>query len=235
MADLSEIRALIRDFISQENTSNTDFSNTELNGYANLGMRFLGKLVKYPRDMIEWQAELGKASYTLPDDAIIIRTAYFGDRSIGGDTIPLQIMPEEALKAVNPSWLSEDTASYGKPARIILLDKNTVLVNPTPNSDESASGKKLQIGYVYQPADMSADSDVPDIPLAYHDFIAEYAYYLCLVGKLNLYEKGMAVLNTVIDKAKKFENLIVKDTEGGLGFFWGNDINIDDVGGFTLR
>jgi len=188
-------------------------------------MRFLGKLVKYPRDMIEWQVEEGKPSYTLPADSIIIRTAYFGNKSIGGDVLPLQIMPEEALKAINPSWLSEDTSSRGRPSKIILLDKSTVLINPTPDSSESVSGKKLQVGYVYEPADMAADSDIPDIPLAYHDFIAEYAFHLCLAGKLNLYEKAVSVLNTVVDKAKKFESLIVKDTEGGLGFYWGSGIN----------
>lgn len=226
--NLSQIKSLVRDFISQESTSNTDFSDTELTGYINQGVRFLGALVKQPRDLIEVQVEAGKPSYTLPSDAIIIRTAYFGDTSLTGDVRPLTALTEEALKEVVPSWLSQVESDRGRPQRIILQDRRTVLVNPTPSTSESASGKKIRIGYVYQPAILVNDSDEPDLPIVYHDFVGEYAYYLCCIGKLNLYEKGVSILNTLIDKAKKFENLIVKDTEAGFGFSWGRTIDPSD-------
>ena len=232
---LSQIRSLVRQFISQTDTNNTDFTDSELNGYINLGTRYLGKLVKHPRRIAEIQVEAGKAGYTLPSDAVIIRTAYFGTVS-DGDTIPLSVMTEEALKEQVPSWLSEDSSDYGRPSRMILLDRTTVVVNPTPSTAESVTGKKLRIGYVYQPAVLSAESDEPDLPIVYHDFIAEYANYLCCNGKLKEYEKGVSILQTVMDKAKKFENLIIKDTEAGFGFSWGGSFGADDDGhGITLR
>jgi hypothetical protein len=235
MSTLGQGRALLRDFISQEDTGNTDFSDSELTGYLNSGTRFLGALVKHPRDMVEIQAEEGKPAYNLPSDAVIIRTAYFGDVSISGDVLPLSIGTEESLKAQVPSGLDQSTYSRGRPQRIILWDRNTVLLNPTPNASESASGKKLHLGYVYQPGLMVADGDEPDLPIVYHDFIPEYAFYLCLMGKLNMPDKGAMVLKTLVDKAKKFEHLIVKDMEGALGFSWGSAISPDDEGGLTLR
>lgn len=227
MATLSQIRSLVRQFISQTDTSNTDFTDDELNGYINLGVRFLGGLVKHPRDLVEIQVEQGKAAYTLPTDVVIIRTAYFGDVS-SGDVKPLEVLTEEALKSVVPGWLSEQASDQGRPQRMILLDRSTVLVNPTPSATESASGKKLRLGYVYQPAALSADADIPDLPIVYHDFISEYANHICCMGKLKEYEKGVSILQIVLDKAKKLENLIVKDTEAGFGFSWGGALDPDN-------
>lgn len=226
MATLSQIRSLVRQFISQTNTANTDFTDPELNGYINMSARFLGALVKHPRRLSEIQVEEGKAAYTLPSDAVIIRTAYFGTVS-DGDTRPLTVLTEEGLKEQVPSWLSENSSDYGRPSRMILLDRTTVVVNPTPSASESVTGKKLRIGYVYQPAVLSADADVPDLPIVYHDLIPEYTNHLCCMGKLKEYEKGVSILQTVMDKAKKLEHLIIKDTEAGFGFTWGG-INTDD-------
>ena len=223
--NLGQARDLVRIFISQTDTTNTDFTDAELNGFINVGIRFLGALVKHPRDMIEIQAEAGKSSYQLPADAVIIRTAYFGDVSAQGDVRPLFVMTEEALKEQVPSWLSQDTVDYGRPQRIILLDQNTILIIPTPGSDEAASGKKIRLGYVYQPSELSTDISVIDLPIVYHDFVPEYANYLCCMGKLKEYEKGVSILETVINKAKKLENLVIKDTEAGFGFFWGGGFN----------
>ena len=236
MSTLSQLRSLVRQFISQTDTANTDFTDSELNGYLNMGTRFLGALVKHPRDLIEIQAEQGKAAYQLPTDAIIIRTAYFGTVS-DGDAIPLSVLTEEALKEVVPRWLSESATDQGRPSRMILLDRNTILVNPTPSADESVTGKKIRLGYVYQPATLSSDADEPDLPIVYHDLIPEYANHLCCMGKLKEYEKGVSILQTVLEKAKKLENLIIKDTEAGFGFSWGGGLNPDDdgIGGLVLR
>jgi hypothetical protein len=235
MSTLGQSRALTRDFISQEDTANTDFTDSELNGYSNMGVRFLGALVKHPRDMVEIQVEEGKPAYNLPSDAVIIRTAYFGDVSVSGDVLPLFIGTEESLKVEAPSWLDESTASRGRPQRIILWDRNTVLVNPTPNAAQAAAGKKLHLGYVYQASPLVADGDEIDLPLVYHDLVAEYAFYLCLMSKLNMPDKAAMVLKTLMDKAKKLENLIVKEMEGALGFVWGGSMGPDDEGGLYLR
>jgi len=233
MSTLSQIRGLIRTYISQSDTSNTDFTDSDLNGFANEGQRFLGALVKKPIDHVEIQVEQDVPAYTLPVDAILINTAYFGDANKTGDVLPLTVVTEEGLKEVVPNWLDETTKTQNRPTRIILLDMRTVLINPRPNAAESASGKLLMISYVFQPSNMTNDSDTPTLPVVYHDLIAKYGAHLCYMSKLNKPDLGAALLSQVIDLAKKLEPLIVKEVNS-LGFSWGGgfDPNSDS---FVMR
>ena len=230
MSNLGQIRNLTRVKISQTDETNTDFTNADLNGFINEGQRFLGAIVKKPIDHVEIQVQQDYPAYTLPNDAILLNTVYFGDTTISGDVKPLQILTEEALKEINPSWMDENTTSQARPLRIVLLDRTTVLINPRPNSAESVSGKKLRIGYVYQPANMANDSDNPDLPIVYHDLIAEYAHVQCLFSKLKQPDVATALLGTMIDKAKKLEPLIVKEAND-FGFSWGGSINPNEDSG----
>ena len=234
LANLGQIRTLTRVYISQTDSANSDFTDSELNGFINEGLRFLGALVKKPIDHIEFQLEAGKPAYTLPTDTVIITTAYQGDLSISGDVRPLQILTEEALAAIKPSWLDENSNSRGAPAFAILIDRRTVLVHPTPDTASSASGKKLHLGYVYQPATMSSDGTDPDLNIVYHDLISQYAAHLCWLTKLNKPDIGVALMGQVMEKAKRLENLIVKDTLN-LGFTWGNFIDPDNDGIVMVR
>ena len=134
MSTLSQIRSLVRVNISQTDETNTDFTNTELNGFINEGVRFLGALVKQPRDHVYVQTEDNKSSYTLPSDAILLLTAYFGDKTKSGDVRPMEIIPEEALKEKMPNWLDESGVNNGRPYYAVLMGKRTVLVAPTPNA-----------------------------------------------------------------------------------------------------
>lgn len=227
MANLGQIRALIRAGISQEDTTNTDLTDSQLNGYANIGVRELGALVKKPIDHVSVQAEQGVPAYTLPADTVIMTTAYFGDVSGNGDVQPLRIIPEEELRQVAPGWMSQATASQGRPSFAVLIDRLTVLVYPTPSAIESVSGKKIHIGYVYQPAILVSDSDIPDLPIVYHDLISRYAISLAWSSKLGKPELGAAILQEVYGKAKKLEGLIVKDSESP-GFYWGSFVDTDD-------
>lgn len=234
MSTLSQLRSLVRVNINQTDETNTDFSNIELNGFLNEGTRFLGALVKKPIDHAEVQVEQDKPAYTLPSDAIIMLTAYFGNVAQSGDNLPLRVIPEEALKEIAPSWMDETVGSQGRPAYAVLLDRRTVLVYPRPNATESATGKTLKIGYVYQPAAMSGDGEEPDIPIVYHDLIAQYALQMCYFSKLNKPDLGAGILKSVVDKAKKFESLIIKDSDS-TGFFWGSAIDPEDEGGLRFR
>lgn len=224
MATRSQIRNLGRVYISQTDTSNTDFSDSDLNGFIDEGIRFLGALVKKPIDHVSIQATDDTALYTLPSDAVILLTAYFGDRTIQGDVKPIQIIPEEELKSSYPSWLDQTSSSKGTPQYLTLLDRRTVMLTPRPNAAESATGKKLHIGYCYQPAALGSDSDSPDLPIVYHDLVSQYIAYMCYMSKLNKPELGTQILSQIIDKAAKLEDLIVKDSQNA-GFFWGSAID----------
>lgn len=227
MATLSQIRDLVRVYISQSDPANSDFTNPDLTGFINEGLRFLAALVKKPIDRIEVQLEVGKPAYTLPSDTIILLTAYYGDLSIAGDVTPLSIITEEALRAIAPSWLDESSSSRGEPAYAVLIDRRTVLIYPTPDTASGAGGKKLHVGYVYQPPNLVADGDEPDLPIVYHDLVSKYAAHLCFMTKLKEPDRAVQLLEEVMTLAKKHEELIVKDAVT-FGFTWGRDIDPDD-------
>lgn len=234
MSNLGQIRTVARGKISQTDETNTDFTNQELNSSINEGARFLGVLVKKPTDHVEVQAQVGYPAYNLPGDALLLATAYFGDLSIPGDVWPISIITEENLKEIRPSWMDESAQARGRPQYIILADRKTVLVNPTPDDASSASGKKIHINYVYQPALMVNDSDEPDLPLEYHDLLADYTQHLCYLGKLKQPDLGVALLQQIVEKAKKLEPMIIKEAVS-FGFAWGRSIDPNDDFVSTIR
>ena len=231
MATLLQIRTKVRTDISQADATISDFSDTELNGFINEGMRYLGALVKRPNDHIDIQVVDNTEGYTLPTDALLLIDAYFGDNSISDDVLPLQILTEEALRAVNPRWLDKTTNTKGRPLRIILLDSQTVLIDPRPDTTYSSSGRKLILNYCYQPVALSSDSDIPSIPIVFHDLIAKYAQYSCYVGKLNKPELALPLFDSLNSMAKRLENLGTKE-QLNTGFYWGS--TIDDNEGSLL-
>ena len=213
------IRSIARDLIRQEDTDNTDFSDNELNNYIDEGCRLLATIVQYPRDEVDYQAQSNVGAFTVPEDYILLRSASFGDVSIGGDKSPLRTMTKEQLTAERPYWRDETSDNTGKPLRIIELDRNTLYIDPRPSAEESASGKKLTVEYVYSPAQMSNDTDVPELPIVYHDLIPEYVQSKCYNGKLNRPADGASIFKNMIDKAKTLEPVVASDLERK-SMFW---------------
>lgn len=172
----------------------------------------------------------------MPSDAILLIDAYFGDSSIANDLVPLEILTEEALKASNAVWLDKTTSSQGRPTRLILLDSQTVVVNPRPDLVSSASGKKLVLNYCFQPPDLSGDADVSLVPIIFHDLIAKFAVAQCYMsGKMNKPDVGLSLYNTLESRAKKIESLATREQLNN-GFYWGSTVGEDDglLGNYRL-
>lgn len=231
MATLAQIKAKVRLDISQSDTTTSDFTDDQLTGFINEGNRYVGKLVRKPTDHIEIQAEDDKEGYTLPTDAILLVDAYFGDKDTANDLVPIEILTEEALKFIAPNWMDKTSTSKGRPRRIFLLDAQTVVVWPRPDTASSATGKKLVLNYCYEPAVMSVDSDIPETPIIFHDLISKYAVHLCYLGKLNKPDVGLGILGSLETMAKKIENLVNKE-QLNTGFSWGT--RVGDDGDFSL-
>lgn len=228
MATQSETRTLVRQAISQPDATGGDFSDTELNGFIDQGVRFLGALVKKPIKRTSFQATVDVGLYavaTYAPDIIIATKAYFGNTATPGDVRPMRIIPEEELADVSPSWLDAHTSSQGRP-QYLIRDGANLLLYPRPNADESTTGKKVYLSYVYQPAD-SSDAVELDLPIVYHDLVAQYAIHLCYLGKLANLDQARAIKAQVEKDAKRLETLIVKDSES-LGFYWGGYIDWQD-------
>lgn len=236
MATQSDTRTLVRQGISQTDPSTSDFSDAELNGFIDQGVRFLGALVKKPIKRTSFQVTLDTALYaiaTYAPDLIIPTKAYFGDASINGNILPLRIIPEEELAEISASWLDSATQSQGRP-QFLIKDGANLLLYPRPNAAESATGKKAYISYVYQPA-VSSDAVALDLPIVYHDLAKDYAVHLCYMGKLNNPDLGLSIKSQIQKDAKRLEMLITKESESP-GFHWGSYIEPDDfwIGAITL-
>src|SRR3990167_4387800 len=98
MPTLQQIRNSTRILISQTDSSNSDFTDSELNGLINQGLIFFAVQTKWPRDLISIQAEEDKDTYTLPSDNLLIVDAYFGNTDTNSDVRPLTIISPQVLK-----------------------------------------------------------------------------------------------------------------------------------------
>ena len=235
MATLQQMRSRAYAQISQEEGS-SDITASEMNGYLNEGQRFLAPIIKYPRVSTNYVPVAGTPAYTVPSDFILLLNAYYGNPAIGGDLVPLDIMTEETLKALFPSWQDESVTARGAPQRVILLDRLTFYLHPTPDADASVSGKKFRIGYVYQPADLTSDGSSSILPITYHDLIVDYAKYRCLTGKLNKQEEGDRILQSIVTRSKMLEPVVTKEFDIQ-ALAWGDHAdnpNTDDYGGIVF-
>lgn len=227
MATLSDTRTLVRNDIAQP--TGGDFADSEINGFIDQGVRFLGALVKKPIKRTSFQVVVDTPTYsivTYAPDLVIPTVAYFGDASVPGDIRKIRIIPEEELAEIHPAWLDTHSSSQGRPL-FLVRDGANLLLNPRPSAAESASGKKVYLSYVYQPAVLASDLTSLDLPIIYHDLVARFAISLCYAGKLSDSEKAKEIKDQVIVDAKKLEGLITKDSESP-GFHWGSYVEPDD-------
>ena len=182
---LQQIRNDFRLLIGQQTTSTSDFTDAEVNGLANEAQEYLAVRAEYPRDIVSVQAEQDKGVYNLPTDTLNLKQAYFGDKDTSGDIKNLVILTEEGLSERRPDWLGEVGGDSGEPDTVMLLNRTQVFLSPPPNADNSATGKKLWLSYIYYPAAMSADGDSPDLPDVYQHLLKFRMATLAYLGKLN--------------------------------------------------
>lgn len=226
----------LRNFISQPTAGTSDISDSALLGFMNEGVQFISTKIEWPRDIVSVQVEDDIPAYTLLTDTLKILTAYFGDQNVQGDVRPLHVVTEEKLNEYDSSWLDKTSSSKGTPNKIMLLDRNTILVHPRPNTTQSASGKKIYLNYVYYPAALSADGDIPDLPPIYHDSIKEYAAYLCYMGILKNPNLAKEILKTMLTKIEMIKPSVVSSFEEKY-FGWGNyegDSSSDSISNYIL-
>lgn len=228
---LSDIRSQVYSLLRETSSTDSNFTDAQINSFINQTVKLLVPIIEQPRKFSSGtQVTQGTGGYTVPSDFVMLKTAYFGDESINGDSRPLQFVTEQVLRAVYPSWRSTATANQDRPRYIMLLDDDTFYIYPTPSAVESASGKKLVYSYLFLPADLSSDSDIPDLPLTYHDLIKFYAAYLCY---LNMGNKDTAVLmyKSFMEQHKLIQSASTIESEENLSFSWVGDSNeMDDDG-----
>ena len=226
---LGQLRQTVYTLLNEDNPSvvttnpNTHFRDPSIiNGFLNEGCEFSAVFIEYPRDLVSVTTTSNVGSYANPVDNLLLRTAYFGDTTIPGDVKPIKIVSEETLKEYYPSWLDQSTAgTASRPTYLIQLDRNTVHIFPRPN----VSGKSLILNYNYNPTPMVNDSDIPDLPIAYHDLIPLYALHLAYYALQNR-ELSAQFYKDFMEKVTRLKSAVTKESKENLSFQWGTDIDV---------
>lgn len=81
------------------------------------------------------------------------------------------------------------------------LRKSRIVLLPSPDSTYT-----MRLNYSYRVADMTLDTDVPDIPEEYHELIAINAAYDCLI-------KDGRDVSALDRKLKSYEEMMKRDSE----------------------
>lgn len=220
----NKVRALLR-----EDSDNTHFTDSVLNGFLNEAAEYAAVFIEYPRDLVSVLAADGVGSYPNPADNLLIRTAYFGNRdSLSGDIQPLTIVNEDVLTNMYPSWMDQTSGSKAdRPQYLIQIDRKTIYVYPRPNAIAVSNSRKIFLNYNYVPASMTNDSDVPDLPLPYHNIIVLYALHLCYLG-IEKNEASVSMYKMFEEKVDKLKSAVTKETKPSLGFSWGTNEGLGD-------
>ena len=219
----------------REDSTNTHFPDTTvIDGYLNEAQEDLAVFIEYPRVFDSVVTQLNIGSYANPADNLLIRTVYFGDKNVAGDWKPVKFVTEETLREFYPSWGDNTVSTQAdRPEYIIQIDRKTLHIFPRPNS--VAAGKKLWINYNYVPAPMVNDSDVPDLPLPYHNLLSIYALHLCYIDLQNM-KVSDELLAQYQKKAQRLQSAVTKESKENLSFSWGTeDFDVmENTGGIRL-
>lgn len=208
MTALSTLRTQVRRYILEEDSTNSHFTDAEINDYLNQGVTFLGTQMEWPEQVDQAVVVANQTLYQLPDDFIALVDVYF-------DNTKLVILERPDLGQISPSWQS-DTAST---PRIAYRDnRNVIGLYPTP--DTSQDGKLIQIQYIHLPATLSQDTDVPDLHTAFQMCLPFYAAFLCDY-KLGNDKKADMHLQKYDQHRKALMSKVQKYSDDLVRFRWG--------------
>lgn len=167
MSSLLALRTAVRRYINEEDSTNSHFSDSEINDYLNQAITFLGTQMEWPEQVDQASAIAEQTLYQLPDDFIALVDVYF-------DNQKLQILERADLGQLSTVWQNTPSST---PKFAYRDNRNVVGLYPTP--DASQDGKIIQIQYIHLPATIANDADVPDLHTAFQMCLPFYAAFLC--------------------------------------------------------
>lgn len=167
MASLSTLRERTRRWIDEEETGNTHYSDSEIDGYLNEATLFLGTSMEWPLQTSTTPTVADQALYGLPTDFISLVEIYVDNKK-------MTIVDRSDLHALNSAWQEVDSSF---PTHAYKADNATFGLWPAPDSDHA--DLDIQIQYINVPATLSADADVPDLHEAFQLCLPYYAAFKC--------------------------------------------------------
>lgn len=229
MATFAAIRSQVYSLLRETPLTDSNFTDAQINAFINQAIKMAVPIIEQPRkDATPVAAVQGTTDYAVPSDFVRLNTADFGDVTLANDVKPLTFVTPETLRSLFPFWRSTHVSNQGRPSYIAFAkDEDTLFLYPPPNAAEAVSGKYLIYNYLFYPADLSADSDTPDLPLPYHDILKFYVAHLCY---LNLGNGDLAtkMYGEFIAHDKQIRLASTIESKEALGWEWAYDDGVND-------
>lgn len=164
---LSTLRTTVRRLVNEEDSTNSHFTESEINDYLNQAVTFLGTQMEWDTQIDQATAVQDQSLYQLPDDFIALVDVYFNNKK-------LVILERADLAELSTVW---QTTPSSIPTVAYKADTATLGLYPAP--DATQAGFIIQIQYVQLPATLITDTDVPDLHTAFQMCLPFYAAFLC--------------------------------------------------------
>lgn len=167
MSSLSTLRTRTRLIVGEEESTNSHFTDVEIDGYLNEATLYLGTVMEWPIQISTTPSVADQALYQLPTDFISLTEVYF-------DNIKLTVIDRADLNSISAAW---QDAPSSLPTKVYKSDNATFGLWPPPDSTQA--DLDIQIQYVKTPATLSVDGDVPDLHEAFQLCLPYYAGWKC--------------------------------------------------------
>jgi hypothetical protein len=175
------------------------FTATQVNSFLNNAQKELQKLLlnagqNYYVKRYQTTTVINQADYVLMDD---FEKLHRLELVISGTP------PTEAVTPINSITINQQDLLLGNTATPCgyFIKKNRLVLFPTPNAAQT-----LRMYYSPRVADMTLDTDVPDAPAQYHEYIAVLAAHDCLM-------KDGRDPSTLQAKIKYYEEMLKNDAQ----------------------
>lgn len=210
MASLATLRTATRRYINETDSTNSHFTDSELNDYLNQAISFLGTQMEWPEQLDQATAVSGQALYQLPGDFIELTDIYFNSVN----PVKLVILEREDLGQISPAWQTDPAST---PRIAYRYNRNTIGLYPPPDGNQT--DYTIQIQYIYMPAALSGDTDVPDLHPAFQMCLPFYAAFLC-ESRLGNDKKAELQLTNFDRHRKALMSKVQKYSDDLLRFRW---------------
>lgn len=195
--NLSDLRALVSYWVDDLNAGY--FTATQVNAFINNAHLEVQKMLLTSHEgwyqkIVETPLVPNQTDYILPADFLKLHRL---ELSITG-TAP----NDETRKLQQITMNQKDLfpVSSGTPQGFY-IKRDRVVICPPPDTAYT-----MRLTYSYRVSTLINDSDVPDVPTQYQEYVAVVAAYDC-------YVKDDRVPNVIIEKKKFYEDMMRKDME----------------------
>jgi hypothetical protein len=171
--NLSEIRTTCRQLLNEDTPG--FWSDAKLNAYINLAAMRVNSIISSTREDFFTQSATfatvaGQKSYTLPEDCRFIRRMEMYDSSDSSSIIKMDELRFPRTEA-NGDWMF---VANGQPQRFYVIGNHFDLF-PIPEGTF-----QMRMFYDVRQVQLATNTDVPSVPLDFHDMIV---FWACVLAK----------------------------------------------------